>query len=297
MLTAFSCATNDTIPELLVALASFRRHNPDIPVLVFHERSVDTRLIAALGVELIPVGNCHVLLSAIDHLVRKRKDITGRAIHIAHNTLTRDALYDFSDVDMGINPLAAQSYWAFPELTASTSLYSDADQVEEKRRQEMNTRYFSTDFMLLDIDTLRDRKLPLLTPLFVKSLAKTEEELLNGFFSDKPIINMPSDLGARVEHLIHRDLDPQDLWDTADGLRNARVVVFTGDVKPWTVDPVLDRLFVQVPFKAFLEEVVSVEELLPVEFVEAVADNTVRSEHLLHQRPESDVTLDDILNT
>lgn len=294
MLTAFSCATNDNIPELLVALASFRRHNPSIQVLVFHERAVDTRLIAAMGVELVPVGNCHVLLSAIDQLVRKRKDITGRAIYLSANTLVKDNLDDFSNVDMGTNPIAVQSYWAFPDLATNTSLYQDADPVNEARRQEMNPRYFSTDFMLLDIDILRDRKLPLLTPLYVKSLAKSEEELLNGFFADKPIINMPSDLGMRPEHLIANDIEPHEITSLADDLREARVVSFVGDAKPWSADLKMDGAFVQIPFKAYLEEIVPVEPLLPVEFVEAVADNTVRSESLL-QTSDPTFTINDAL--
>ncbi len=295
MLTAFSCATNDNIPELLVAIASFRRHNPDIPVLVFHERSTDTRLVAPLGVELIPVSNCHVFLSGVDYIVRKRKDITGRAIHISHNTLTRSVLSEFADIDMGNDPIATQHFWAFPELVTETTLYQDVDSVNETRRQSVNSRYFSIDFLLLDIDILRERQLPMLTPLFVKSLAKTEEELFNLFFSDKPIIHMPSNLGTRVEHLIHNVIDLSDIMANADDLREARVVVFSGDVKPWSASPGIDRRFVQIPFKAYLEEIVPVEPLLPVEFVEAVADNTIRSEELLRRSSEPTFEISDIL--
>lgn len=296
MLTAFSCATADNIPQLLVTLSSFKRYNPTVPVLVFHERSTNIDLLKVLDVTFVPLGNPRLLLAALDYLIQKRIDMTGRVVYLSSNTLVKDSITEFSHVGMDGVGLATQHFWALPKLAKETRVYEEADEITTRRRKAINPRYFSTDFMLLNLDALRETEFPSLLLTFVGSKLADEEELLNFLFEDKPIVFMPSDLGTRVESISHLLVESRDIAFHTAALRRARVVVFPGDVKPWTPHRRFNRLTAQFPMAVYLEEVEQVEGNLPKVFVNTAVENTAKHRSFFRELPETMTTIKAMLS-
>ncbi len=287
MFTAFSCATSETIPQLLVSLSSFKRHNPDIPVLVFHERTTNIDPLKVLDIEFVPLGNPRVLLAGIDYLVHKQTDIKGRALYLSADTLVKSDLSELVVVGMDGVSLASQRFWGFTKLAKETSLYEEAEESGTLRRKKINSRYFGTYFMLLNLDVLRETDFPSLLLTFVGSKLIDEEELLNSLFDDKPIVFMPPDLGTRVESIIHLLLESRDIAFHTAALRKSRVSVFPGDVKPWTPHQTFNRLTAQFPMQEYLEELEVVQDHLPRAFVNTVIKNTKKNHSFFRDLPET----------
>ena len=273
MLSAYCCPTNDNLPQLIVAVSSFMRHNPGVPVVAYFNKGTDVEALEAMGVEAVCVIGSHLMISGLDDLMLRRPDVT-RAVHIGATTLTQDSLSDMAGVPMDGLPIGAASVYMFPHDEVGPDCYCQADPELFNARRQVNERYFDTDFLLFNLEQCRRQQDRSIALRYCMSRARTEQEFLNQVFGESDFLNMPGNLNVAPEHTIHLDLNPFKLARHRLELENARVIRFPGDVVPWRPIKNVDRASIQLPMKQYLAAAECVVSLLPPEFVKTIEANS-----------------------
>lgn len=272
MLSAYCCPTNENLPQLIVAVSSFMRHNPDVPVTGYFNKGTDVSVLEDMGVECICVIGSHLLISGLDDLMLRRLDVS-RAVHIGATTLTQDGLADMAGVPMAGLTIGAASVYMFPHDEVGPNCYQKAEPELFHSRHQVNERYFDTEFLLFNLEECRRRQDRSIALRYCMSRMRTEQDFLNQVFGETDFLNMPGNLNVAPEHTIHLDLSPFKLAKHRLELERARVVRFPGDVVPWRPIKSVDRASIQLPMKQYLAAAECVMSLLPPDFVQTIEDN------------------------
>lgn len=284
MLEAFCCATNTNLPQLTVAVSSFMRHNPDIPVRVYCKLGTAVDPLLELGVNVERVMLANLMMSALDHLTSDPS--ISRAVHIGAATLTQDKLADLAQVNMQGISLAVSSQWAFAPMPDYHGWYLIEDVEGEKHREKLNPRYFGIDFMMLNLEYLRTRPRHGYLLDFIKSRSVDERDFLNLRFRDDNYLNMPGNLNVATENVIHLYLPTRELLHHHSRMTQARVARFPGSVVPWERYGKFDRVSMQLPMVEYARATQRVDYLLPAEFLASVDANLQKTQRYLGRLPE-----------
>lgn len=275
MIEAFCCIEADTLPQLTVAVSSFQRHNPGVPVRGYCKSGTDVEPLLKLGVIIEPLMFSNVMMAALNHLVYQTE--TARAVHIGAATLTKDRLHDLAQVDMTNVSVAVSGYWAFHLAPEYHGWYLVEDAAGETRRNKISPRYFGIDFMMFNLEHLRT--LPRFDFLmdFMKSRLTSEVDFLNLRFRDDNHINMPGNLNVATEAVITPYLPTRELLDHRSRMIHSRVARFPGEIVPWRRYSNFDRVSMQLPMEEYAEAARYVANLIPDDFLSDIEANREKS--------------------
>lgn len=283
MLEAFCCAESRSLPQLIVAVSSFMRHNPDIPVRVYCKPGTSVEPLKRLGVRVERVVLANVLMSALDHLTGDTS--VSRAVHIGANTLTQDRLGDLAQVDMKGLSIAASSHWAFAPAPDYHGWYLIEDVEGELQRENLNPRYFTYDFIMFNLEYLRTRPRFGYLIDFLRSGMTSERDFLNRRLRDDSYLNMPGNMNVATESVIYPYLPSRELLAHHRRMSEARVARFPGEIVPWRRFERFNRVSMQLPMREYACAARQVEHLIPPDFMATVEANRKKSEHYLGQMP------------
>lgn len=267
----------DMINQAIVSIHSYRKKNPKWQLTVFYDDVLVKRKLESVfsGLDYVELTETDPV-AALDYVLNKTDDKVF--LLLDPRTVCNRPIVDISRAELGDQLAVIRPDRPF-ELTQFNDGYARLD-VRHIDRYMRSKSYFSLGVVVFNTELLREQLTT--TQLFADYQRPgcldrgMPKHYLNRLLAKVKKGLLPGGLNVKTEASLYKVFSAAQCLRHQVRIRHAGIANFSTPKAPWEDAGKIDRLFLQVPYRMYLNVSVPVKDHLDPEFFEWVKTNAKR---------------------